>query len=175
MLDIDWKSIFVPDTPILEIFIRGTLVYLALFVLLRVVFQRQSGNVRMTDLLVMVLIADAAQNAMAGNYQSVPDGLLLVATIVGWAYLLDWLGYQVPLIGRFVHPKPLPLVKDGQMLRHNLRKELITPEELMSQVREQGLESLSEVREAYIEGDGQISFIKREGGEVRNQKRKAVV
>ena len=61
------------------------------------------------------------------------------------------------------------------MLRHNLRKELITPEELLSQLREQGLESLSEVREAHIEGDGQISFVKREGGEVQKQKRNAVV
>jgi uncharacterized membrane protein YcaP (DUF421 family) len=174
MFDIDWKGIFVPDTPILEIVIRGTLVYLALFVLLRVVFKRQSGNVRMTDLLVMVLIADAAQNAMAGSYQSVPDGLLLVTTIVGWAYLLDWLGYHVPLIGRFVHPPPLLIVKDGQMLRHNMRKELITPEELMSQLREQGLESLEEVREAYIEGDGQISFIKRGTHEVHKPKRKDV-
>ncbi|MFL5805928.1 MAG: YetF domain-containing protein [Roseiflexaceae bacterium] len=56
-----------------------------------------------------------------------------------------------------------------------MRKELITPEELMSQLREQGLESLEEVREAYIEGDGQISFIKRKDGEVQKQKRKAVV
>ena len=60
------------------------------------------------------------------------------------------------------------------MLRHNMRKELITSEELMSQLREQGLASLEEVREAYIEGDGQISFIKREQHEVQKPKRKVV-
>jgi uncharacterized membrane protein YcaP (DUF421 family) len=174
MFNLDWKSIFVPDTPILEIVIRGSSVYIALFVLLRVVFKRQSGNVRMTDLLVLVLIADAAQNAMAANYQSVPDGLLLVATIIGWAHFLDWLGYYVPLVGRFVHPPPLLLVKDGQMLRHNMRKELITAEELMSQVREQGLTSLEEVREAYVEGDGQLSFIKRTGESAQKQKQRAI-
>ncbi len=174
MFNLDWKSIFVPNTLILEIVIRGTLVYWALFALLRAVFKRQSGNVRMTDLLLMVLIADAAQNAMADNYQSVPDGLLLVATIIFWAYFLDWLGYHVTLIGRFVHPPPLLLVKDGQMLRHNMRKELITPEELMSQLREKGLEALEGVREAYVEGDGQISLIKREQHEVQKQKRKVV-
>jgi uncharacterized membrane protein YcaP (DUF421 family) len=118
--------------------IRGTIAYLAIFVLLRLVFKRQSGNVRMSDLLVLVLIADAAQNAMAANYQSVPDGLLLVVTIIGWAYVFDCLGYHIPLIGRFVHPEPLLIVKGGRMLRHNMRKELITLEELMSQLREQG-------------------------------------
>ena len=105
---------------------------------------------------------------------SVPDGLLLVATIILWAYFLDWLGYHAPRIGRFVHPEPLLIAKDGQMLRHNMRKELLTSEELMSQLREQGLETLEEVREAYDEGDGQVSFIKRGQHEVEKQKRKVV-
>lgn len=174
MSNIDWRGIFVPDTPLLEIVIRGSLVYLALVVLLRVILRRQSGTVGVTDLLVVVLIADAAQNAMADDYRSVPDGIVLVATIIGWSYLLDWFGYRVPLIQRFVHPDPLPLVKDGRILRHNLRKELITLGELMSQLREQGLASLEEVGEAHMEGDGRISFVKREDRQVQKQERGAI-
>jgi len=74
---------------------------LALFLLLRLVLKRQSGNMGVTDLLVIVLIADAAQNAMASDYKSVPDGLLLVSTIVFWSYALDWLSYHFPRFGRF--------------------------------------------------------------------------
>jgi uncharacterized membrane protein YcaP (DUF421 family) len=58
--------------------------YLALFVMLRV-FRRQTGSIGAADLLVLLLIADAAQNGMACDYKSVTDGLVLVATIVGWA------------------------------------------------------------------------------------------
>jgi uncharacterized membrane protein YcaP (DUF421 family) len=116
----------------------------------------------MADLLVIVLIADAAQNAMASDYKSVPDGILLVSTIVFWSYALDWLANRIPLVGRFVHPSPVELAHNGRMIRQNMRRELITQEELMSQLREQGINSLSEVKSAWLEGDGQISFIKRD-------------
>jgi uncharacterized membrane protein YcaP (DUF421 family) len=159
---VDWNAVFVPKVPVLEIVVRGTIVYLALFTLIRVVLQRQAGTLSVTDLLVIVLIADAIQNAMSGDYKSVPEGLVLVSTIVFWSYALDWLGTRFPLIGRFVHPPPLDLVRDGKMLRRNMRKELVTTEELMSQLREQGVNDLRSVERARMEGDGHISVVKRD-------------
>jgi uncharacterized membrane protein YcaP (DUF421 family) len=82
----DWEAMFVPHTSPLEMIIRGSIMYLGLFVLLRVVLKRQSGGVAITDILVVVLLADAAQNGMAGDYRSIPDGLLLVGTILFWSY-----------------------------------------------------------------------------------------
>jgi uncharacterized membrane protein YcaP (DUF421 family) len=154
-----------PGTPVLEIFVRGTVVYLALFVLLRFVLKRESGTVGITDLLVIVLSADAAQNAMADDYKSLPDGLLLVATIVFWAYLINWLAYRVPFIQKLVVAPPLELVRDGSELPRNLRRELITHEELISQLRLQGVEMLDDVKKAYMEPDGRISVVRRNGGE----------
>lgn len=159
LLQIDWASLFVPETPLLEIIVRGTIVYVGLFFLLRLVLKRQAGAVSITDLLVIVLIADAAQNAMAADYRSISDGLLLVSTILFWSYFLDWLGYHFRPVQRLINPPPLPLVKQGQVLYRNMRKELITEGELMSKVREQGVETLKEVRAAYMEGDGSISVI----------------
>lgn len=160
---IDWSRIFIPDTPLFEIILRGTLVYLSIFFLLRVLLKRQAGTVGIADLLVVVLIADAAQNAMANDYHSVTDGLLLVATIVFWSYALDWIGFRFPAIQHFVHPPPLRLVKDGRILRRNMEKELITEEELMSQLRQQGVENLAKVKEARMEGDGRISVVQEDG------------
>jgi len=157
---VDWHAVLVPKTPLLEIFVRGTAVYLLLFLLLRLVLKRQSGTVGVTDLLVVVLIADAAQNAMSADYKSVPEGLLLVGTIVFWSWALDWLGYRFPLLGRLVHPAPLELIRDGKLNRRNLRHELITEKELKAQLREQGIKDVSEVRRAYMEGDGRISVVK---------------
>lgn len=156
---IDWGRAFIPHTPLLEIFLRGSAVYLGLFLLLRLVLKRQSGAVGVTDLLVVVLIADAAQNAMADDYTSVPDGLLLVAVIIFWSHALDWLGYRFPRLNRLIHPPPLPLIQDGVMLRRNMRRELITEEELRTQLREQGVLEAKDVRVAFMEGDGRISVV----------------
>jgi uncharacterized membrane protein YcaP (DUF421 family) len=161
--EIDWESIFSPSTPLLEIFLRGTIVYLSLFILLRVILKRESGAVGITDLLVVVLLADATQNALANDYTSITDGILLVLTIVFWSYFLNWLGFRFPRIQKWVHPPPLPLVKDGEILYRNMRKELITEEELMGVIRQQGLEDLREVKGAYMESDGHISVIAKAG------------
>lgn len=158
---IDWARLFVPSVHPVEMIVRGTVTYLSLFVLLRVVLKRQTGMFGITDLLLIVLVADAVQNAMAGEYRSVTDGLVLVATLVFWNYALDWLAYRVRFLERFVFPAPIELVRDGRMLRRNMRREFITEAELMSQLREQGCDSLDGVKAAFMEGDGAISVIKR--------------
>ena len=75
---------------------RGSLMYLVLFLLLRVLIRRRWA-LSMTDLLLIVLIADAAQNGMAGEYRSISEGVVLCGTIVGWSLLLDWLAFHVPV------------------------------------------------------------------------------
>jgi len=156
---VNWKELFVPDVPIAETILRGSLVYLILFVLLRVLLKRQAGNIGVNDLLVVVLLADASGNAMAEDYKSITNGIVLVATIIGWSYFLNFLGYHFYRIQRFRNPPPLALVKNGKMLVENMGKELLTQDELMSQLRQQGVGSLKEVKLAFMEGDGHISVI----------------
>lgn len=153
----NWSQVFGVSTPPLEIVLRGTVMYLSIFFMLRVVFKRESGGPGITDLLVVVLIADAAQNGMAGTYQSVPDGLLLVATIIFWSALLNALAFRFRRFRRLVRHRPLVLVRDGTLLRGNMAKELITDNELFSQLRQQGVTGLSQVRLARMEPDGKLS------------------
>lgn len=158
-MDIDWKAIFLPDTPLLEIILRASVMYLALFIMLRVILKRQSGTVAISDLLLITLLADASQNGIAGDYQSLPDGIVLVAVIIFWDYALDWLSFKSARFQRLIEPSPLLLVKNGQFLYRNMRRELIKEEDLMKQLREQGISDISNVKEAYMESDGQISII----------------
>jgi uncharacterized membrane protein YcaP (DUF421 family) len=158
----DWKSIFSLDVPLFEIILRGSVIYISLFIFLRVVLKRQAGSLGMTDLLLITLIADASQNAMAGEYRSVTAGIVLVSTIMFWSYTFDWLSYRSSWFNRLIEPPPLPLIKDGKLLRKNMRHELITEEELFSQLREQGLDDVGKVKEAYMESDGHISVVKQE-------------
>jgi uncharacterized membrane protein YcaP (DUF421 family) len=160
-LQIDWRSIFVPSVRVAEIFLRGTIVYLFLFFILRIL-RRESGAIGISDLLLIVLIADAAQNAMSSDYKSVTDGIILVSTIAFWDYLLDWIAYRFPSARRLLRPAPLLLIKDGRLQRRNMRREMITEEELMGRLREQGVENVEEVKKCYLEGDGSVSVIKRD-------------
>ena len=80
LLLIDWKSAFIPTVHLGEIFLRGTIVYLFILFVLRLL-RREAGSLSISDLLVVVIIADAAQNAMATEYKSITEGLVLVTTI----------------------------------------------------------------------------------------------
>ncbi len=161
MFTIDWRHVFEPTVPALELVLRGTLMYLGIFVVLRFLLRREAANMSLTDLLMLVLIADAAQNAMADSYDSFTDGVVLVGTIIFWNYALDRLAFHSPWFERFIHPPPLPLVKNGRMLFRNMRAETISREELLSQLREAGVSDINQVKVAYIEGDGRVSVIKR--------------
>jgi uncharacterized membrane protein YcaP (DUF421 family) len=158
LLQIDFKTIFVPSLHLAEVVLRGTLVYLFLFIILRIL-RREAGAVGIADLLLVVLIADAAQNAMASEYKSITEGAVLIGTIAAWDYFLDWVSYKFPWFHRLVNAPPLPLIKDGRIMRKNLRQELITEEELLSQLRQQGVQNLADVRRCYLEGDGHFSVI----------------
>jgi uncharacterized membrane protein YcaP (DUF421 family) len=160
---IDWAEFFIPTHSLAEIIARGTFMYLCLFLILRFLLQRQSSAIGLADVLVIVLIADAAQDALAKGYKSVTEGVVLVLTIVFWDFAIDWLGYRVKALAWLTRPPPLPLVEDGQMLVRNMRREMITKDELLSQIREQGLDGIESVKKAYLEGNGEISIIKRDG------------
>lgn len=155
----DLRSIFLPDVHVVEIILRGSVMYLALFVMLRVILKRQTGTLGTTDLLLITLIADASQNAMAGEYHGIADGIALVATIIFWNYAFDWLGFHFEWFSRLTEPPPLALIRNGRMLRKNMRHELITEDELMMELRKQGLNDVARVKQAFIESDGRISVI----------------
>jgi len=151
--------LFTPDIPLLETFVRGTCVYIALFLMLRFCMKRQSGGIGVTDVLVIVMIADASQNAMAGTYESITDGILLVAVILFWDFTINWLSYHFKWFGDFIDPKPVQLIRHGKVMRKNLKQELITPDELKSQLRLQGVDDIRDVKCAFMESDGKISVV----------------
>jgi uncharacterized membrane protein YcaP (DUF421 family) len=161
-MQIDWNGVFVPSLGIAEIVLRGTLMYLGLFAILRFMARRQAGHFGPADLLVIVLIADAAQNGLGKEYQSVTEGLVLVATIVAWEYFIDWLTFRFPALRPFLRPPPLTLVQDGRIVEEAMRKEMLSMDELASQLRQQQVREIAEVSLAMLEGDGRLSVLRRE-------------
>jgi len=158
-MHVDWAQLFVPSGSVAELVIRGSIIYLAALGFMRIL-RRQGGSFTRADLLFITLIADASQNGMAGEYRSITEGLILVGTIFGWNFTLDWLSYHSPFVHRLLEPPPLLVVRGGKPLLRNLRAELISIEDLMEQLREQGVDDLAQVKRCYVEADGKLSVIR---------------
>ena len=159
-MKMNWESLLVPSTPVVELIVRGSVMYLVLLLVLRLLVRRHVGSMSLMDLLLMVLIADAAQNGMSNEYRSLSEGLILCGTLIGWNYLFDWLSYRYPTFAKIMEPSPLPVIRDGRFLRRNMKAELLTPDELLSQLRQQGVQDVSEVKLAHVESDGGVSIMR---------------
>ena len=160
-MDVNWAELFSFSVPPAEMVVRGTAMYWFLFILFRAVVRRRVGAVGISDMLLLVIIADAAQNAMAGEYRSVSDGFVLVGTIVAWNQFIDWMTYVSPRLQKVLEPPPLLLIRRGKLMRSHMRHELLTEEELKAKLREHGVEDYAEVDKAFMETDGHFTVIRR--------------
>ena len=146
-----------------ELVLRASAVYWLLFLLFRFVLRRDTGSIGVADILLLVLIADASQNAMSGGYDSVAEGAVVVATLAGWNWLIDWSAYHSPRLRRWIEPPAFLLVRDGKPMLRNLRREMISREELMTKLHEHGIEALADVEFARMEIGGEITVTARQG------------
>jgi uncharacterized membrane protein YcaP (DUF421 family) len=152
-----------------ELILRGTLIYWFLFLLFRFILRRDSGSLGLADILVIVLIADAAQNGMSGEYKSVSEAMVLVGTIAGWNYFIDWMSFRYSWFARFAEPCVVKLIQHGRIQRRGLQREMLTEEELQSQLRQNGVEDIQAVKHAWLEPDGHISVIRFSAEETRHK------
>lgn len=157
----EWTALFAIETPILELFARGAVIYLGIMALLRIMPRRTGGELTTTDLIVILLVAEAATHSFS-IYTSVADALVLIATLLALDYSVNALSYRFPAFERLMSAPPLPLVRDGKLLRRNMRREFVTEEELMGQLRAKGIDDLSQVKKAYVESEGELTFVTRE-------------
>src|SRR5688572_6639835 len=145
LIDVQWQQLMIPDTALLEMFVRGTFIYLGIFVILRV-FRRPTGQLSVADVLLITIIADASQNAMAGGYESVTSGFMLIATIVFWDQLIDRLSFRYGWFAQLAEPRPVTLIREGKIERGSLEDQKITEDELLGHLRQHGIERPGEAR-----------------------------
>jgi uncharacterized membrane protein YcaP (DUF421 family) len=162
---VEWNALFIPTYSILEMILRGTLTYLLLLLIMRFFASRQTGSIGLSDIMVIVVIADVAQNAFSRQYESITEGVVLILTIVLWDRALDALAFRFPVVDRFIHPRPVILIRNGRLFRKTLEAHAITLDELHGQLREEGVEKVGDVRRATLESDGTISVVKKKGGD----------
>jgi len=157
-LQINWAELFSLETSFLELLIRGTILYLGLLVLMRFMPRRTGAELGLMDLIWVLLVAEAAAHSM-GDYTSILDGIILIMVYMAWDYITNFLSYHVPFIEKLLSSTPLLVIKEGRMLKRNMRKEFLTEEELRSYLSTHGIEDIQNVKKAFVEPDGEITAI----------------
>jgi Predicted membrane protein len=147
--------------PLHEIAIRTSIVFLTLVMLIRVIPKRNAGTISPNDMLILVVIGTIGATSITAGSHAVGDLLLMIALVLLWGYLLDFLEHRIPIFRRLMRHEQTELIKDGRMLKRNMRHEMITEEELLSVLRLSGVDDVSKVRLAVMEAEGDISVIKR--------------
>jgi uncharacterized membrane protein YcaP (DUF421 family) len=166
------RDIFLTQVPGWTIALRTALVYLALLAGLRLAGKREIGQLTVFDLVVLLLISNAVQNAMVGTDYSVTGGLIAAAVLLVGNMLVAQLRLRSSRLRRLVEGTPTLLVLHGEVIPQHLHRESIDEGMLEAAVREHGVSSLADVEMAVLETDGSISVVPT-GGETKKVRRTA--
>ena len=145
---------------LIDIAVRTAVVYLALLLGLRLTGKRQVGQLTPFDFLLLLLLANAVQNAMTGPDTTLAGGLVAAATLFGANFVISWIVRHVSKSEHLIEGTPTILIRHGQILTPNLVREGITRDDLLRALREHGVETVEDVRSAVLEVDGSVSVLK---------------
>ena len=157
-------NILIPDISIAEKIIRPAVVYLFLLVAFRLAGKRELGQMTPFDLIVLLTISNVLQNAMIGNDNSLGGGIIGALTLFTLNGVFARAMFRFPRFARAVEGEPTTLIRNGVIVEPNLRREVMTIEELQRALRKHGLEwdDVSRVQNALLELDGTVTVHLRE-------------
>jgi uncharacterized membrane protein YcaP (DUF421 family) len=145
-----------------EKILRSLIVYFFLLIMFRLLGKRQVGQMTPFDLIVLLILSNVLQNAMIGPDNSVTGGLIGATAVLAANWLVGRVAFDNPRLGRAIEGVPTLLIHDGKFVEANLRRETISKDDLLSNLRTQGCFDLKEVRAAVLEPSGKISLLKAE-------------
>jgi uncharacterized membrane protein YcaP (DUF421 family) len=154
----------------IEIVLRTIIVYLVILIGLRLAGKREIGQMTVFDLVVLLLIANAVQNAMVGSDTTLTGGLLAAVTLLIMNALVALSRLRSTKLRRLVEGTPTILVLHGEVIQEHLRREGIDEQTLEASLREHGIEAVGDVDMAVLEIDGSISVVSM-GSNTRRLKR----
>lgn len=151
--------------PWFEFVFRGLIVYAFLLIILRLTGKRQVGQLAPFDLVLLLVLSNAVQNAMNGGDNSVPGGMISAATLIAVNWVVAWVTYKNKRIEVLIEGRPRLLIHNGQLFEDVLRRERLTHHELNASLRSAGCACVEDVHYAFLENNGQISIVPRKGEE----------
>jgi uncharacterized membrane protein YcaP (DUF421 family) len=156
-----WHAIFDMGITVGEKALRAVLIYVFLLIALRVIGKREISQQNTLDVLVILLVANAVQNGIIGNDNSVTGAIVGAVVLFGLHRFFSTLAYWNPLADRLLEGTPTYLMKDGRPVRRALRHEQISQPQLLAMAQRQGIDSLHDVGDAVLETDGSVKFVRQ--------------
>ncbi|MBI3363766.1 MAG: DUF421 domain-containing protein [Ignavibacteriae bacterium] len=149
----------------LDIILRSAAVYAVVILGLRLLGKKHVAQLSIIDLVLILLISNAVQNAMVGDDSSLIGGIVAAATLLVVNYILTIVLYRFRLADKLFEGTPTLLVHNGSAIHTHLAQEKITADELERVIREHGIDGIAEVKSAIMEVDGTVSVVPRAGNE----------
>lgn len=154
------KELWHPDLPLAHLMIRGLAVYAFVLLILRLAGKRQIGQMSAAEFVALLLVSNAVQNSMNGGDNSITGGFVLAAVIMALSAFVGWLAFRSKGFAALVQGHPCLLVYKGAPIEKNLAENRISPRELHSLLRRQGVHELKDIHEAVLEANGSLSVLK---------------
>jgi len=148
---------FMPSTDVGELIARVLIVYAFLLILLRFIGKKHVGELAPFDLVVLLILSECVQGSLTAGDNSLTGGLSAVATLFAANQLVDYVAWRSKRAERTLEGTPRILVRNGRVYRAVMARERITNSELLEAVRKAGCTSISKVRYAVLENDGNIT------------------
>jgi uncharacterized membrane protein YcaP (DUF421 family) len=148
-----WKT----SVPWWEFIFRGVVVYLFLLIILRLTGKRQVGQLAPFDLVLLLVLSNAVQNAMNGGDNSITGGIIAAATLIAVNGIVGRLTFRSKTMERLIEGRPEIIIHNGKLAADVMRRELLTHHELNAALRAAGVSCIEEVHYAILENTGEIT------------------
>jgi uncharacterized membrane protein YcaP (DUF421 family) len=146
----------------MDIVLRATAMFFIVFALLRLLGKRELGQMTPFEVVSLVVMGDLIQQGITHNDLSLTGATLAIGTFAFWTVTIGWIVYLFPHLKRSLEGEPRVIVRDGELLEDNLRRDRVTRSEVESEMRLAGIGSMKDVAWGILEPQGKISFIKKE-------------
>ncbi|MBC6992188.1 DUF421 domain-containing protein [Hymenobacter sp. BT491] len=155
------NAFFTSWTSLARTLVVGVAAYAGLIVLLRISGKRTLTKMNAFDLVVTVALGSVLATVLLTKSVALLDGLVAFALLIALQFSITWLSVRSKTISRLVKSEPTLLVYQGRFLPAALRAERLTEEEIMAELRAQGLASLTEAAAVILENSGDLSVLKQ--------------
>lgn len=145
---------------------RAAVMFFVLNVLLRIMGKSELGQLTPFELVVIIVLGDLIQQGVTHNDFSLTGAILAISTFAFLAIAMSWLTYLSLRAEKLLHGEPRVVIRNGELLKENLRRDRMTQSEVESEMRLAGIPNLDQVAWAILEPQGKIIFIKKDGSDV---------
>lgn len=146
----------------MDIVARASVMFIIVYVLLRLMGKRELGQMAPFELVTLIVTGDLIQQGVTHQDFSLTGATLAICTFAGWSLIMGIITHRFPRARQVLQSQPLVLVRDGRFVGRNLDKERIDHDEFGAQLRLAGIASLDQVAWAILEPEGKISFIRKD-------------